>query len=154
MTKTYYFDTSALIKLYVKETGSLWIKKIYDTFSQTITFTKIGIVEAAAALARRQRLSDISQHDQRLLYIKMLRDANRRFRVFAVSDDVIYEAAALTQRYPLRGYDAVHLAAALEINRQFIINRLPSLTFVSADDKLSQSAIGEGLTTENPNNHL
>lgn len=151
--KTYYFDTSALVKLYVKEVGSLWLKNIYDTANEIITFTKIGIVEAAAALARRQRGNEITYNDQRLLYIKMLRDANRRFRVFAVSDDVIYEAAELTQRYPLRGYDAVHLAAALEINRQFVFNRLPSITFVSADEKLRQAASDEGFITENPSHH-
>ena len=66
----YYFDTSALIKLYMKETGSPWIKSLYDTVSEIITFTKIGIVEAAAALARRQRMNDLTPGDQRLLYIK------------------------------------------------------------------------------------
>ncbi len=153
MTNTYYFDTSGLIKLYVKETGSPWIKKIYDSPNQTITFSKIGVVEAAAALARRTRMKDLNQNKQRLLYIKMLWDTNRRFQVFAVSDDMIFEAAALTQRHPLRGYDAVHLATALEINRNLLLSRLAPLTFICADDKLLQAAITEGLSTENPNNH-
>ena len=151
--KIYYFDTSALIKLYIDEQGSDWVQAIYDIRSEKIIIAKIGIVETAAALTRRERMREISSELQKSLYSKMLEDTNSRFQVMAVSDEIIYSAAALTQRHPLRGYDAVHLAAALEINRYFELNRTTPLTFVSADEKLCQSASAEALKTENPNNY-
>ncbi len=153
MTTTYYFDTSGLIKLYVREPGSLWIKQIFDAPNRTIMFSKIGIVESAAALAKRKRMNDLTASKQRLLFMKMLWDTTRRFQVFTLSDEIIYEAATLTQNHPLRGYDAVHLATALEINRNLLLNRLAPLTFVCADAKLHQAAKAEGLLTENPNNY-
>ena len=48
----------------------------------------------------------------------------------------------------LRAYDAVQLAAALEISHQ-----IPSLTLISADADLNTSAASEGLTVEDPNAH-
>ena len=149
----YYFDTSALIKLYIDETGSDWVQTIYDKQSEKIIFAKIGIVETAAALTRRERMNEITPELQKSLYSKMLEDANNRFQVIAVADEIIYSAAALTQRHPLRGYDAVHLAAALELNRYFELNRTTPITFVSADEKLCLSASIEGLNIENPNHH-
>jgi hypothetical protein len=60
-------------------------------------------------------------------------------------------AIQLTRRYPLRGYDAVQLAAAVRINRDLVSNHLPPLVFVSADNQLCSTAAMEGLITENPN---
>ena len=61
------------------------------------------------------------------------------------------EAIELTAHHRLRGYDAVHLACALHLNRELLANELPPLTFVAADDDLLKAAQDEGLETENPN---
>jgi len=153
----YYFDSSGLVKLYVTEPGSQWINTIlsYTTYGSldTILMAKIGLVETAAAISKHERMKKIALAQRDLLYQKLLYDTRNRLTMIAESDIIILLAASLTQRHSLRGYDAVHLATALEINRGFIVNRLSPLTFVSADDKLCQSAIVEGLATENPNNH-
>jgi uncharacterized protein len=48
----------------------------------------------------------------------------------------------------LRGYDAVQLAAALEIHFQ-----IPSLTLLSAGVDLNAAAAAEGLSVDDPNTH-
>ena len=149
---TYYFDTSALVKLYINETGSAWVTAIYENPHYQISFSKIGIAEAAAALARRGRMGEISLERQLWLYPKLLQDSRERFEPIAVSEKIIYAAAELTQQHPLRGYDAVHLATALELNRVLTANRLPAVTFVSADDKLNAAARSEGLAVIKPEN--
>jgi len=53
----------------------------------------------------------------------------------------------------LRGYDAVQLATALELENRFSANNLSSIIFISADNHLNQAAQTEGLTVDNPNNH-
>jgi len=53
----------------------------------------------------------------------------------------------------LRAYDAVQLASALRANRALQAARLPSLLFLSADDRLITAATHEGLATDNPNSH-
>jgi len=70
-----------------------------------------------------------------------------------LSDQVVGLAVDLTRRYPLRGYDAVHLATALVLSTALREARLPPLTFVAADETLCQVARGEGLAAENPNEH-
>jgi hypothetical protein len=48
----------------------------------------------------------------------------------------------------LRGYDAVQLAAALEVH-----SHAPSLTLLSADAGLNAAGAAEGLAVDDPNNH-
>jgi hypothetical protein len=56
----------------------------------------------------------------------------------------------LTQRYRLRGYDAVQLAAGLTANQELQAGGHPALVLVSADNDLLAAAQGEGLATDNP----
>lgn len=67
------------------------------------------------------------------------------------------------EKYVLRAYDAVQLAAAVAINSQFVAETLalgiaapigPILTLISSDIALNAAAVAEGLIVEDPNNHL
>ncbi|MCP4359433.1 MAG: type II toxin-antitoxin system VapC family toxin [Chloroflexi bacterium] len=149
----FYFDSSALVKIYIAEAGSAWVaNKVHGNF-MTAWIAKIGIVESAAAIARQERMQNISLSQRDLLYQKLLYDSRNRLTLLAESNKIVSLAADLTQRAALRGYDAVHLAAALELNHRLVANRVSPLTFVSADAKLCQAALAEGLLTENPNDH-
>jgi len=59
---TYYFDTSALVKLYVAEPGSGWVDHLVNALGadgrpeHVIALSRIALVEVAAAVARRGRL--------------------------------------------------------------------------------------------------
>jgi uncharacterized protein len=55
--------------------------------------------------------------------------------------------------YAVRGYDAVQLAAAVEVQIRGDTLGLPVLTLVSADEDLNVAAAAEGLAVENPNRH-
>lgn len=68
-----------------------------------------------------------------------------------VTTAVIERAKSLLELYPLRAYDAVHLASALLANDTLVTSGLPVLVFVSADHRLLIAAQAEGLATENPN---
>jgi len=57
----------------------------------------------------------------------------------------------LAERRGLRGYDAVHLAAALVVAEAQRRAGRPPLTFVSADTNQRQAAAAEGLLVEDPN---
>ncbi len=56
-------------------------------------------------------------------------------------------------KYELRGYDAVQLAASLEVEKRIKLTGGLPLIFVSADNDLNQAALAEGLSVENPNNY-
>ena len=59
----------------------------------------------------------------------------------------------LAQRHSLRGYDAVQLAGALQL--QLVRQRLglTRLAFICADVALNQVGESEGVRTEDPNSH-
>ena len=59
----------------------------------------------------------------------------------------------LANTYALCAYDAVQLAAALEINQKEQAAGFAPVTLVSADSDLNAAATTEGLTVENPNLH-
>jgi predicted nucleic acid-binding protein len=66
---------------------------------------------------------------------------------------VRHSAAHLTQKHPLKGYDAIQLAAGLELNAS-LSKREMTMVFVSGDQQLFNAAQAEGLTADNPFNHV
>ncbi|MBN1148901.1 MAG: type II toxin-antitoxin system VapC family toxin [Anaerolineales bacterium] len=155
----YYLDTSALIKLYVPENGSLWVDQVVNAEASNgarlhvVAIAKIGIAEVAAALARHERIGSITPEKQHRLYRAFLNDSKSIFQTLVVSDISIYLGADLTQRLVLRGYGAIHLASALLLNCRLIDSGSPPLVFASADNQLCNAATSEGLMVENPANY-
>ena len=156
---TYYFDSSGIVKYYIPEQGSQWVNRVVDSQTKEgkwqyyIAIAQIGIVEVAAAMAKRRRMAQISSREQEKTLGLFSRHHRERYAVLRTEDTTIKLATELTQHHPLRAYDAVQLATALLLNRSLLIDKLPPLTFVAADDALCQAARLEGLPTENPNEH-
>lgn len=155
----FYMDSSGLVKHYLLETGSAWVNSLMDAtttsgeWQNAVFLSKIGVVEVVAAIARRHKMGQITTESKANLITVFLDDCVGRFSALNLDDTVIGTAVNLTQRHPLRGYDAVHLATALMLNEALTDEALEPLTFVSADDVLCQSAEAEGLMVENPNEH-
>lgn len=58
----YFLDSSALVKRYIKETGSTWILNLFDpTVNHEIFIAAITQVEIIAAITRRTKGGDITQ---------------------------------------------------------------------------------------------
>jgi predicted nucleic acid-binding protein len=56
-----FLDSSALVKCYVAETGSVWTRSILDDENNIVYVASLSRVETISALTRRFRRSDISQ---------------------------------------------------------------------------------------------
>ena len=151
----YYLDSSALVKRYSDESGSLWIRQITDPQAQhTILLAEITLAEVAAALAAKQRSpGGITQEQRDRILSRFLQDCEEYFLLLPIDRPVIDRAVELTQRHRLRGYDAVQLATALVASETVHAQGLPSPTFVAADNDLIAAAITEGLPAENPLSH-
>lgn len=151
---TAYFDSSALVKRYVTEDGTSWVQAWCNDARQLIAVAEIGLVEIAASFASKLRGGFITSDMYRDARSDLAFDARHRYLLVSVNHSVVDEAIELTGRYHLRGYDAVHLACALHLNRALVGGGLPSLTFVCADNELLFAAGAEGLATDNPTDHL
>jgi hypothetical protein len=59
----------------------------------------------------------------------------------------------MARNHGLRAYDAVQLAAMIEVNRLYQTAKLGPVTMLSSDHDLNAAAHAEGLTVEDPNLH-
>lgn len=143
----YFFDSSGLAKQYMDEPGSRWVRQALSQFPLTV-ITEITIVEVTAALARRWRMGEITAEEYRFAKGVFLQDIRWHW-VVSVRRPTIERATALIDRHPLRAYDALQLATALEV-AGIVGDEGSSLTFVSADARLCAAAAQEGLATVNP----
>lgn len=151
----YHVDSSAIVKRYVCETGSEWIKSLSHPDSRNqISLVTITKVEVASAFSRRCREGTVTEKERDRWLNTFLFDCSNQYRLIEVNTIMIDLAIELTKRYALRAYDVVQLSAALIINRALLARGLASLTFVSADDRLCSAGLAEGLSVENPNLYM
>jgi uncharacterized protein len=150
----YQFDASAIVKRYVRETGSDWVlATVGPTSGNAISIADLTRAEVASALARRTREGSITPAECSNLVQTFEAHCATEYRLVPTEHLIIDLAVDLIQRYPLRAYDAVQLATAITVNRSLVAHNLPPLSFVSADDHLIAAAQAEGLTADNPNWH-
>ena len=150
----YYLDSSALVKRYIAETGSNWVLNLFAPATRhTIFIAAIAPVEITAAIMGRARGRSIPMVDASAACEQFQLDASIDYQVVELTKEVLALAVALAGRRPLRGYDAVQLAAALAVNHIGVASGLPPLTFVSADARLNQIAGDEGLPVDDTNQH-
>ena len=150
----YFLDSSALVKRYAAETGSAWVENLTDPRSgNRIYVAAITHVEVIAAIARKRKGLLLSATDAAAAIGRFENDLQTDLRVFDLTPNVITMAARLAEKHALRGYDAVQLAVALEINAARTARRLTSLMLISSDVELNTAAQSEQLLTDDPNSH-
>jgi predicted nucleic acid-binding protein len=151
----FYFDTSAIVKRYVVETGTDWIMTLTNPDNSHLSvIAEITLAETAAAIAAKHRaVAGITRQERDETIQLFLQHCNTDYHLIPTHRIIIERAIQLTQNHRLRGYDAVQLATALITNEKLIIGRLPPLVFVTADNDLIDAAQSEGLSTDNPNWH-
>jgi hypothetical protein len=150
----YYVDSSALVKRYIRETGSTWVLSLFDpSLNNDVLIAAITGVEIIAAIIRRARGRSISTTDSTLACVQFRSDLQSDYQVVELTESIINSAMVLAETYALRGYDAVQLATGCAINDLCTANSFSPVTFVSADNELNAAAAREGLIVENPNNY-
>lgn len=151
----YYFETSALVKRYVRETGTAWvIGLIAPVARNTIYVSPIVGVEVISAITRRKHRGEIAAADAAVAVIRLRRDLTAAYSRTRISAPLIAQAMDLVEVYSLRAYDAVQLASALRVQSRRHVQALPPITFICADTDLNAAARAEGLTVDDPNAHL
>ena len=155
----YFFDTSALVKRYATETGSGWVRRITDPKTgNKVYITTITGVEVVSALTRKVRNAEIQLADAQTFIADFRIDFQNQYELFRVTDPVIQLAMKLPEKYKLRAYDAIQLAAAMIINDQsnlqgIAVTGVPALVLVASDKDLLDAAQAEGLVVDDPEAH-
>jgi uncharacterized protein len=155
--RSYFLDTSAVAKLYMKEAGSSrlvrWVGDRTIGFSPLVQLyvSRMVIPETISAITRRRNERKVTSRGAVWLWNSVLSDFTQRrprFQIIEPTEGIVLRAALLVATYGVRGYDAVQLASALSVQAR--LEDPASLVFVCSDGDLSDAAKAAGLTTADP----
>jgi predicted nucleic acid-binding protein len=144
----YYLETSALVKLYVYESGTERLLGLTASDAgHRFAILSLAQVEFRAAIRRRQRSGEIANNVADELIDIFRRHVEGKFVIQSFSDSLLDVALALVDSYGLRGYDSVQLAGYLVLRS---ISGAEEPTFVCADKVLLSAARNEGCPVLDP----
>jgi predicted nucleic acid-binding protein len=134
-----YFDTSALIKRYVRERGSTRVVSLmrrHELLSSAIT-----PVEVMSALSRRRRDRELSEEDFAATASRV-QSERIRWELVEVGETVLNRAEEIVQgTVPMRALDAVHVASLMA----FQAASSSQIPFVTGDGRQRDAANYLGL---------
>jgi predicted nucleic acid-binding protein len=131
-----YFDTSALLKLFMVEPGSATARQAWQVVP-TVASGRLLYAEARSALAAAMR--DPGRRFTSADHLRAranLDQAWQRMVKVEATEAIVQAAGDLAESHALRGYDAVHLACAMHVSAD---------AFVCAGGSLIQAANARGL---------
>lgn len=147
----FFVDSSALVKRYVTERGSNWVKQsVVPPSGNRVYVSRATSVEIVAAIARRAKGGSVAPQDALAAIALFLQHNRTEYRVVELAPTLIDDAVLLAEVHALRAYDAVQLAAALAVRQARAVLGAPALVLVSADQELNAAASIEGLAVIDP----
>jgi predicted nucleic acid-binding protein len=136
-----YFDTSALLRLYIDEPNSDSVRDLYSEAGFACTHL-IAYVELLAGVAKGQSLGRFTAERQ----VRLLADMEigwRQLEVVEIDEALARRAGQLALRHVLRGFDAVHIAAAERVMAE--TPRTARFGFVGFDLRMRSTAESLGM---------
>ena len=123
-----YFDTSALLKNYMRETGSARVRALLTSYK--LLSSAITPVELQTAVQRRHREREITRSNYNSVVSRVAIDRSY-WQLVEVVPQVLSKAEELVMTENVRTLDAIHIASAMIIQDSFP-TRVP---FISADER-------------------
>ncbi len=142
----FFLDTSAVVKLYLEEKGSLELLQTVNPNDHLLVILTLTEVEFRSAIRKRQRLGDISPNNAGDLIVLFEKHLEKNYARVSATLEIQTLAKGFVDRYVLRAYDAMQLAACVASPHWFF----DKAVFVSADTALNRAAAAEGLVVFNP----
>lgn len=136
-----FCDTSALVKLYVREDGSDAVRQQANA-ARVVAASRIAWAEAMAAMARRLREApaDTPAIDAAR---EQLRADWPLYAIVEVTQPLVELAGDLADSFALRGYDSVQLASARTLQQ----HTQETVHFACFDTRLAKAAHVLGMAT-------
>jgi len=110
-------------------------------------------VEVISAVTRKSRSSGLSAAGAMKAIADYRHDFTNEYSLIEITPTIIEQAGDLAELHALRAYDAIQLAAALQIDAEMKSAGSFAITLVSADVALNTAALAEGLAVDDPNTH-
>ena len=144
----YYLDTSALVKLYVRELGTEQVLRLASAAAgNQLAVLALAQVEIRSALRRRERAGEIAGTVVIQLLERFQRHLEAVFLRQVMTDATFDVACELVDRHGLFALDAVQLAGYLALRTS---SGSTTPIFVSADRRLLEAAEAESVPVLDP----
>lgn len=131
-----YFDTSALVPLFINEPSTERCIRLWNEASRVVS-VRLLYPEARASLARAERMGRVTGAQLAAAIVELDAIIAEVDHV-EVTADLAHSAGELAHTLGLRGYDAVHLAAAITVADT-------DLVIVTGDADLAAAATAMGI---------
>jgi len=128
-----YFDTSVLLKRYVKEEGSAAARRLLSRYR--FLSSAVAPIEALSALSRRRASGELTQRDFLIIRSRLHKD-RAYWELVEVGAIVLSQAEDLVQKTGLRTLDALHVASALTFQAASGM----TIPFITADLRQREAA--------------
>jgi predicted nucleic acid-binding protein len=128
---TAYFDTSALLKIYIEEPDSQAAVSVAQE-SDPLVLSQLSVLELVRSVSVHLKGDD--RDVTRLIFESDL----ETMAVIRIDDRIWNSATDIAFRTGAKSLDSLHIAAALSLSD-------PELTFVTSDRKQARAAVDSGL---------
>ena len=96
----YFFDTSALVKLYHPEAGTPAVDQIVNAVGNFVRVSRLTVAELTSAFAIKVRTGSINRDDAHLFLHRFRNDvATGKLEVFSIGESEFTAAELLVERY-------------------------------------------------------
>jgi predicted nucleic acid-binding protein len=145
-----YLDSSAIVKRYIKETGSDTIDDLYHRLERgridLLVFSSWNVGEVFGAIDSRFQRGDLTEEEM-LVALKLFTSESRKFvalrklRLVPLGARILNRSRQLLLKYHIYQADALQLESARLVEADY---------FISADKKLLDCALSEKFAVFNP----
>ncbi len=139
-----FFDSSALVKRYIKEHGREKVNSLIENAS-LVAVSRLAYPEVLSALTRRRATLKLTDEEFGLL-LSEFRSDWEQLTVFDISDETMHHVDEVIENHRLRGADSIHLSTAIWMKKT--VNS--QITFITSDKELLSAARKERFKVINP----
>jgi predicted nucleic acid-binding protein len=145
--RVHYLDASAWVKRHVEERGTRVVRELFAG-KEPLIISSLAHLEVSATIARRAhaRLINSSQY---ALLTQGINEERRQSLFIEILPEHVREAVGLAREFGLTGADALHLAIAWSLKKEFERHG-DELIFWTSDGDLLRAAPEIRLSTINP----
>ena len=135
-----YIDTSAYLKIFLKEKGSAKVRELVK--GNSLLASAILTSECLSAFSRRRQGKEIDDKTFDRLVNRVKKDLPY-IEIVRLTDDVLRRTEEILLHSTVRTLDAVHIASALLFQKSTGID----MTFVTSDKRQAEFTNDKGLKT-------
>lgn len=108
----FYLDSSALVKGYIREKGSNFVRNLLNSEEEICT-SVLSYAEVLAAFRKKYRTKGLTEDAYSKAKDRFIQDWVLRVNALQMDTGTMAAIPGLVEQFPLKGADAVQLSAAL-----------------------------------------